>query len=156
MKADTICITSRAKNKNKDSHIQGHCTKTHSWKSKRLCSLIRPEYKLIKDLVHHILSRCDVHNGLSRDDKLFEQILMLLGAIAHWETRLHGVELVPSLNLRRGWCHRCAVTNTVESNLLDVGQDVVEASVDEGAPSINGIRGHIRHQLEGLQLHYQG
>ena len=50
-----------------------------SWKSKRFHSSVCPKYKLIKDLVHHILSGCDVHNGLRYDDKLFDQILMLLG-----------------------------------------------------------------------------
>ena len=156
MKADTICITSRAKNKNKDSHIQGHCTKTHSWKSKRLCSLIRPEYKLIKDLVHHILSRCDVHNGLSHVNELFDQIFMLLGAIAHQEASLHGMELVPCLDLRRGQHHRRAMTNAVEGDLLSTGQDVLEASIDEEAPGIDGVYGYVHRQLERLQLRYQG
>ena len=48
------------------------------------------------------------------------------------------------------------MTNVVEGNLLNVGQDVLETSVDEGTPSIDGVRGHIRRQLEGLQLHHQG
>ena len=90
-----------------------------SWKNKRLCSLIHRKYKLIKDLVHHILSRCDVHNGLRRDDKLLKQILMLLGAIAHGETSLHGVELVPSLDLHRGQRHRRTMMNAVEGDLLN-------------------------------------
>ena len=46
------------------------------------------------------------------------------------------------------------MTDAMEGNLLNVGQNVVEASVDEGAPSINGISGRVRRQLEGLQLHY--
>jgi hypothetical protein len=69
---------------------------------------------------------------------------MLLGAIAHWEASLHGVELVPGLNLHHGQRHRCAMTNTMESDFLDVGRDVVEAGVDEGAPSIDCINGRIR------------
>ena len=81
---------------------------------------------------------------------------MLLGAVAHWEASLHGVELIPSLDLPRGQCHRRAMTDAMKGDLLDVGQNVVEASVDEGAPSIDGVRGHIRRQLEGLQLHHQG
>jgi len=34
--------------------------------------------------------------------------------------------------------------DTVESDLLDIGQDVMEIGIDEGAPSIDGIHGHIR------------
>ena len=110
----------------------------------RFCSLVRPKYKLIKDPVHHILSRCDVHNGLSHVDEFFDQIFMLLGAIAHQEASLHGMEFVPGLDLHRDQCHRCAMTNTVESDLLDAGQDIMEACVDEGTPSVNGIHGHVR------------
>ena len=127
-----------------------------SWKNKRLCSLIHPKYKLIKDLVHHILSRCDVHNGLRCNDEFFKQVFMFLRAIAHQEASLHGMELVPSLDLHHGQRHRCAMTNAMEGDLLNTGQNVMEASVDEGAPSVNGIHGHVSRQLEGLQLHCQG
>ena len=115
-----------------------------------------PKYKLIKDLVHHILSGCDVHNGLNCDDKLFDQILMLLRADAHREASLHGVELVPSLDLHRGQHHRRAMTDVVKGDLLNMGRNIVETSVDEGTPSIDSTRGRVHHQLEGLQLHHQG
>ena len=127
-----------------------------SWKNKRLCSLIHPKYKLIKDLVHHILSRCDVHNGLCRDDKLLKQILMLLGAVAHWETSLHGVELVPSLGLCHGQRHRRTMTNAVKGDLPNTGWDVLETSVDRGTPGIDGVYGRVRPQLERFQLRCQG
>ena len=68
-------------------------------------------------MVYHILSGCDVHNGLRHDDESFDQIFMLLGAIAQREASLHGVELVSSLDLRHGQRHRCAMTNAMESNL---------------------------------------
>ena len=102
IKANTMCIASRAKNKNKDSHTQGHCTKTHSWKNKSLSSLVYPKYKLIEDLVHYILSRYNVHNGLRGNNKFFEQVLMFLRAVAHQEPSLHGVEVILSLDLCRG------------------------------------------------------
>ena len=66
------------------------------------------------------------------------------------------MELVPSLDLHRGQRHRCTMTNVVEGDLLNTGQNVVEASVDEGTMSIDGVHGCIRCQLEGLQLHRQG
>ena len=81
---------------------------------------------------------------------------MFLRAIAHWETSLHGVERVPDLDLHRGQRHQHAMTNTMEGDLLNVVRDVLEMSVDEGTPSIDGVYGHIRHQLERLQLHRQG
>jgi len=56
------------------------------------------------------------------------------------------MELVPSLDLCHGQCHRCAMTNTMKGDLLDAGRDVVEAGVDEGAPGVDGCRSHIRHQ----------
>ena len=71
-------------------------------KNRSLCSSDYPKYELIKDLVHHILSGCDVYYGLRCHGEFFKQVLMLLRAIAHWETSLHGVELVPGLDLRRG------------------------------------------------------
>ena len=74
---------------------------------------------------------------------------MLLRADTHWETSLHGVELIPGLDLRRGQHHRCAMMNAMKGDLLDAGRDVMEASVD-------GRRSHIHRQLEGLQLHSQG
>ena len=110
----------------------------------------------MKDLVHHFLSGCDVYYGLRCHDEFFEQVLMLLRAIAHWETSLHGVEIIPSLDLRRGQRHRCTMTNAVEGDLLNAGQNIMKASIDEGATGIDGIHSRIHHQLERLQLHCQG
>ena len=81
---------------------------------------------------------------------------MFLRAVAHWEASLHGVELIPGLDLCRGQRHRCAITNAVEGDLLNVGRDVLVTSVDEGTPSIDGVRNRVRRQLERLQLHHQG
>ena len=81
---------------------------------------------------------------------------MLLGAVAHWETSLHGVELVPSLDLRRGQRHRRTMTNTVEGDLPHADQDVLETSVDRGTRGIDGIYGRVRRQLERFQLRCQG
>ena len=81
---------------------------------------------------------------------------MFLKAVAHWEASLHGVELVPSLDLRRGQHHHRTMTSAVKGNLLNVGQNIMEASINEGTPSIDGIRGRVRRQLERLQLHCQG
>ena len=71
-------------------------------KNRSLCSSDDPRYNLTKDLVNHILGGCDVYYGLHCHDKFFEQVLMLLGAITHWEASLHGMELVPCLDLRHG------------------------------------------------------
>ena len=60
-----------------------------------------PKYNLVEDFVHHILSRCDVHDGLRRCAVIFYQIFMSLRAIANWEANLHGVEIMPDLDLRR-------------------------------------------------------
>ena len=81
---------------------------------------------------------------------------MFLRAIAHWEASLHGVELVPSLDLRRGQRQRRTMTNAVKDDLLNVGQNVMEASVNEGTPSVDSVHDHVRRQLERLQLHCQG
>ena len=78
---------------------------------------------------------------------------MFLRAIAHWETNIHGVELVPSLDLHRSQRHRRTMTNAVKGDLLNVGRNVVEASIDEGATGINGIHSHICRKLERIQLH---
>ena len=109
-----------------------------------------PKYKLIKDLVHHILSGCDVYYGLRCHDEFFEQVLMLLKAVAHWETSLHGVELIPSLDLCRGQRHRRTMMNAVEGDLPNADRDILETSIDRGTPRIDGICGRIRCQLERL------
>ena len=121
-----------------------------------LCSSDYPKYKLIKDLIHHILSGCDVYYGLRSHGKFFKQVLVLLGAIAHWETNLHGVELVPSLDLCHGQRHRRTMTDTMKGDLPNVGRNILEMSGDRRTTRIDGICGHIRRQLERLQLHYQG
>ena len=54
------------------------------------------------------------------------------------------MELVPGLDLRRGQHHRRAMMDTMEGDLLNAAQNVMEASVGEGAPSIDGVRGRIR------------
>ena len=81
---------------------------------------------------------------------------MFLRAVAHWKTSLHGVELVPSLDLCRGQRHHRTVTNAVEGNLLNMGRDALETSGDGGTPHIDGVHGRIRRQLERLQLHRRG
>ena len=78
---------------------------------------------------------------------------MFLRAITHWEASLHGMELVPSLDLCHGQRHCRTMMNTVEGNLLNVGWDVLETSSDGGSPRIDDVRGRIRRQLERLQLH---
>ena len=60
-----------------------------------------PKYNLIEDFVHHILSGCDVHDGLRRCGEVFHQIFMSLRAIANREVDLQGVEVMPDLDLRR-------------------------------------------------------
>ena len=45
--------------------------------------------------------------------------------------------------------------NIVEGNLLNVGQDVLEMSVNKGTPSIDSVHGYVHRQLERLQLHRQ-
>ena len=61
-----------------------------------------PKYNLVEDFVHHILSECDVHDGLRRYGEFFYQIFMSLGAIANQEANLHGVEVMPGPDLRHG------------------------------------------------------
>ena len=102
-----------------------------------------PKYNLVEDFVHHILSGCDIHYGLHCHDEFFKQVFMFLQAISHWEASLHGMELIPCLDLRHGQCHRRTMTNAVEGDLLNMGRDVLEASVDEGATSIDAVRGRI-------------
>ena len=66
------------------------------------------------------------------------------------------MELIPGLDLRHGQRHRCAMTDAMKGDILDVGQNIMEVGIDEGALSIDGIHGCIHRQLEGLQLHLQG
>ena len=61
--------------------------------------MVYPKYKLIEDLVHHILSRCDVRDGLCGE--IFYQIFISLRAIVCQEANLHGVEIMPGLDLCR-------------------------------------------------------
>ena len=53
--------------------------------------------------------------------------------------------LIPGLDLCHGQRHRCAKMNAMKGDLLDTGQDIVEAGIDEGAPSVDGHRSHVRH-----------
>ena len=42
-----------------------------------------PKYNLVKDFIHHILSGCDVHDGLHCCGEIFYQIFMSLRAIVN-------------------------------------------------------------------------
>ena len=118
--------------------------------------MIYLKYRLVEDLVHHILSGCDVYYGLRCHGEFFKQVLALLRAVAHWETCFHCVKLVPCSDLCHDQHHRRTMTNAMEGNLLNVARDVLETSGDGGTPHIDGVRGHVRRQLERLQLHRQG
>ena len=48
------------------------------------------------------------------------------------------------------------MTNVMEGDLLSMGWDVLEVSIDEGTLSIDGIRGRVHRQLERFRLHRQG
>ena len=69
---------------------------------------------------------------------------MFLRAVAHWETSLHSMELVPGSDLCRGQRHRRTMTNTVEGDLPNADRDVLETSVDRGTLGIDGVYGHVR------------
>ena len=75
---------------------------------------------------------------------------MFLRAVTHWETSLHGMELVPSLDLCHGQRHRRTMMNIVESDLPNADRDVLETSVNRGTSHIDGVRGRIRRRLERL------
>ena len=53
----------------------------------------------MKDIVYHELNGCNVHDGLRCINEVLDKLLMLLEAIAHWEPGLHGMELMPGLDL---------------------------------------------------------
>ena len=48
------------------------------------------------------------------------------------------------------------MANAVKGNLLDMDRDVLETSVNEGTPGIDGVCGHVHRQLKRLQLHRLG
>ena len=48
------------------------------------------------------------------------------------------------------------MTNAVEGDLPNMGWDILEMSINEGTPSIDGICGHVSRQLEKFRLHRQG
>ena len=68
---------------------------------------------------------------------------MLLGDVAHRETGLHGMELVLGLDLHHDQRHRWTMMDAMMGNLLDTGQDVVEAGIDEEALGVDGRRSHV-------------
>ena len=45
------------------------------------------------------------------------------------------------------------MTDIMKGNLLDMGQDIVEAGIDEEALGIDSHHSHVHHQSVGLQLH---
>ena len=66
------------------------------------------------------------------------------------------MELVHGLNLHHSQRHRCAMTDAMEGDLLDMHRDIMQAVVEERASGVDGRRSHIHRQLEVLQLHHQG
>ena len=64
---------------------------------------------------------------------------MLLGAITHWEADLHGVELIPGLDLCHGQRHQRAMMDAMKGNLLDTGQNIMEVGVVEGGRALTVV-----------------
>ena len=81
---------------------------------------------------------------------------MHVRVIDHREAQLHGAEIIPDLDLRRGQGHRRATVNAVEGDLLDAHRDIVQAVVEERASGIDGRRSRVCRQLKVLQLHRLG
>jgi len=75
---------------------------------------------------------------------------MQVGVIGHREAWLHGVKVMPGLDLRRGQGHCRTAVNTVEGDLLDACRDIMQTVVVERAPGIDGRRSRVRCQLEVL------
>jgi len=104
---------------------------------------------------------CIVYRAKTKDKNSHTQehctnVLMLLRAITHWETSLHGMELVPSLGLCHGQRHHRTMTNAVEGDLPNADRDVLETSVDRGTLGIDSVYGRICRKLERFQLCCQG
>ena len=112
-----------------------------------------PKYKLIKNIIYHILGGYDVHDGLRRVVKVLDQILVHVRVIGHPKAWLHGAEIMPGLDLRRYQSHCHATVNAVEGNLLNTRWDIMQAVVEERAPGIDGRCSCICCQLEVLELH---
>ena len=76
--------------------------------------------------------------------------------IAHWEARLHGVEVVPGLDLCCGQSHRRATTKAVEGDLLGARLDVMQVIDELGTLGVDSRHSRVHCQLEIIQPHCQG
>ena len=64
------------------------------------------------------MGRYDVHDGRSCIVEVLDQLLVHVEVVGHPKAQLHGVELVPGLDLHRGQGHHCTMADAVESDLL--------------------------------------
>ena len=101
MKVDTICIAYRAKNTK--TFISRYIHRDTFIKIEVLfIDQFAPKYKLIKDIIYHILGGYNVHDGLHRVIKDLDQIIMHVRVVGHQEAWLHGAKIMPGLDLHRG------------------------------------------------------
>ena len=69
---------------------------------------------------------------------------MHAGVIGHRKAWLHGAEITPGLDLCRGQRHQCTMMDAMKGDLLDVGWNIMEVGVDEGAPGVDNCHSRIR------------
>jgi len=54
------------------------------------------------------------------------------------------MEITPGLDLCRGQRHQCTMMDAMKGDLLDVGWNIMEVGVDEGAPGVDNCHSRIR------------
>ena len=65
------------------------------------------------------------------------------------------LKLVARMDLRRHQRHHSTMANTMQSDLSDTVQDIMQANHQDGASGVDKTHHVLRNQLEALQLSRQ-
>lgn len=107
-------------------------------------------YQLIKDPVHNVLSQDDVCDFSCCITKVFDEVLMHVKVISHWEARLQGEKVVTRPHLHRSQGYSRATMNSMEGDLLSAHRDVMDSVDEQGSSSIDNRCGCVGRLLKIL------
>ena len=128
-------------------------TKGKSLKTEKLFANIT-YYKLWaeKHFGYYIIGLRDKCYGVSSTEEILNQAFIIPRVRHGWKTMGKEPKLEARMNLRRSQRHGDAMANAMQSDLLDMVWDVVQANHRDSASGVDESRRVLRGRSEALQL----
>ena len=105
-----------------------------------------------KHFGYYIIGLRDKGYGVSCTEEILNQTFIILRVRRGWETMGKESKIVARMDLRRSQRHGGTMANAMQSDLLDMVRDVVQANHWDDTSGIDESRRVLRSQSEALQL----